>query len=177
MINKLITIPVIVVLVMTLSACAQTKKGAGSKSRKNIKPELIQATKQTTMPGRPETPPTTNYKFLVAWKGTETPLSFFWYHENTWQPCNISTIKNYTVLNVDKKSQKHKPNYQIDVNSPDKISANDTLQLYPNAGGKHPIPEVLKAPVQNTLYYKTTTGKWMAIPVSTITDLPPIIMP
>lgn len=175
--NRIIVIPIAIAFIMALSACAQTQKGAAKKQRNNSKAVLLQATEQTTLPGRPETPPQTDYKFVVAWKGQEAPLGFFWYHKNNWQSLGIRTVKNYTKLNVDKQNLKHKVNYEIASNSPDNVSANDTLLLFPNGMSKSPIPEEVQPVKEKTVYYKTSDGKWMTLPINEITKLPSIVMP
>lgn len=169
-----------IAMVMTMSACAQTKKNTkGKKSRTtpSEQPVLLQATQQRTNPGREETEPTVEYRFVIVWKSKNQPSAFYWKGEQNWQVCDITRIKNFRQLVVKDNGIPQGLNYEN--NDPGSITyqKGDTLELYPNAGGKHPIPAEITSDKNNIIYYKEVNGKWQALPVEKITRLPTIAMP
>lgn len=186
---NLLTIALAVITSVTLTACAQSKKGTKSETssvtherkapakQEDNKPVLLQATTQKTLPGRPESKPTTERLFVVVWKDNAEPGGFFWKGTDSWLPCNINSIKNYKPLVVKDDGRPFSINYERDFE--DKTyAAGDTLELYPGTGGKHPIPEEVPLDKNNIIYYKTANSKkWMPLPVDTVIKLPSIAMP
>ena len=171
------------VVCTALTACAQTKNSAKNNSRKSSvktdKPVLLQATEQTTLPGRPETEPTTDTRFVIVWKSKDAPASFFWRGNQSWMPCDVTKVKNYKPLVVSNNDNgmPEPLNYEgVNTGNQD-FKTGDTLELYPVSGGKHPIPAEVPTEKNNVIYYKTVNSKWLALPVDSITELPSIAMP
>ena len=167
-------------LTVCVSACAQTKKGttkANATATPGEKAILQQTTSQRTNPGRQETEPTVEYRFVIVWNSKKEPAKFFWRGENSWQVCNITKVKNFSVLKVKDNGVPQPMNYEN--NDPGNITYQygDTLELYPAAMGKHPVPNEIPKDKKNIIYYKETGGEWMALPVEKITKLPTISMP
>ncbi|MCB0698793.1 MAG: hypothetical protein KDC11_03055, partial [Chitinophagaceae bacterium] len=170
----------ITVFCIAFTACAQTKKtgvtAQGSKAKKvNDNVVLLQATKQKTLPGRPEMEPTTDYRFVIVWKSAEEPQGVFWRSaDGGWQVCNIYKVTKYTPFNEERPGMEL--NYEsVDVEG--RVNANDTLELYPITGGKHPMPEQIARDARNTIFYKTQNSDWKARKVEKITEKPDIVMP
>lgn len=164
---------------VAMSACAQTKKNISNKrttSKKSAAPLLLQATKQRTNPGREETTPTDEYRFVIVWRSLNEPSAFFWRGEQSWQACNINRVTNFKPLVVKDNGMPQDMNYEyIDVTST--YQKGDTLELYPDTEGKHPMPSEIPTDKNNIIYYKEVNGKWQALPVEKITKLPTIAMP
>lgn len=181
--QNILTIAVLATICVALTACAQTKKTKTTNARKttvtNDKPVLLQATRQTTLPGRPETEPTTDTRFVIVWKSKDEPSSFFWRGEQSWLPCDVNKVKNYKTLVV-KENANGIPtgmNYEGVNTGNQSFKMGDTLELYPVMGGKHPIPAEIPEAKNNIIYYKSVNSKWLALPVDSITVLPSIAMP
>lgn len=161
---------------LAMSACAQTKKST-AKKKKTDKLVLLQATSQKTIPGREETEPSVEYRFVVVWKSTKEPAAFFWKGEQSWQACEVTKVKNLRALVINSNGIQQDLNYEN--NDPGNITyqKGDTLELYPITTGKHPMPAEVPTDKNNIIYYKEVNGKWQALPVEKITKLPTIAMP
>lgn len=185
MTKNILTVCLIAVSCITLTACAQQKKSTTSTTKKSKlvkeqeypKPILIQATKQKTLGGREETPPITEYRFLIVWQSSEEPAGFFWRGQQSWEPCNISKTKNYVPLKIKGDSNPYYINYESVSGANKTYAKGDTLELYPVAGGKYPIPAEVDESKNNIIYYKTANTKWTALAVDSIIKLPTIAMP
>lgn len=178
--RNLLLICFVTMTCVCVSACAQSKKSTATRNavaKKGSTPILLQATSQTIHAGREESGSTTEYRFVIVWKSSKEPSAFFWMGEQSWQPCDVTRIKNFKPLTTDKKEITEGLNYEN--NDPGNIAyhAGDTLELYPTTGGKHPIPGEIPRDKSNIIYYKEVNGKWMALPVNKITKLPSIAMP
>lgn len=165
---------IIAIATFMLNACISTGSATTGGKEADMSPLLLEATKQRTLPGRPEMEPTTDYNFVMVWRSTEKPTSFFWRGEDGWTSCSISEVHNYTPVN--KKNPSSDKNYNTTVLSRD-VHANDTLELYPVSGGKYPTPEAIPQEAQYTIYYKTETSGWQALRVNNIIERPDIVMP
>lgn len=181
--DKLITICIVTISCVALTACGQSKKstnkGNTSKATKGYtdkKPTLLQATTQKTLPGRPESEPHTERNFVIVWNSSEEPQGFFWRGNGTWEPCNINSVKNYKPLVVKDDGRPFDMNYDRDFDDRN-YAKGDTLELYVTTGDKHPVPAEVPADATNTLFYKKADNKWHALPVNNITKLPTIAMP
>lgn len=185
MTSNFFSLSIVCFISIAFTACAQPKKSvketAGPtkqvKAHTDAKPTLIQATSQKTLGGREETPPITEYRFLIVWNSTEEVGGFFWRGEQTWMPCEISKVKNYKPLDDTEHEDPYYINYEPDKNSGNTYAKGDTLELFPVTGGKYPIPEEISLEANNIIYYKTGNSKWKALPVEKITKLPTITMP
>src|SRR5690606_22607495 len=133
----------------------------------SVKPVLLQATSQTTLPGRPETEPTTETRFVIVWKNKAEPTSFFWRGQQSWLPCDVNKVKNYKPLVVKDNDNgiPEPPNYETVNTGNISFKAGDTLELSPVTGGKHPIPAVAQNGGANIIYYQTLNSKWLALKV------------
>ncbi|MCB0696191.1 MAG: hypothetical protein KDC07_02435 [Chitinophagaceae bacterium] len=176
------TVAILAILFMALTACAQSKKSTAAKTSRHItsdKPLLLQATEQTTLPGRPEMEPTTDNRFVIVWKSKDAPASFFWRGQQSWLPCNVNKVTGYKPLVVkDNGDGIPTPlNYVTVSTNNQNFATGDTLELYPVTGGKHPIPAEIPQDKNNVIYYKTVNSNWLALPVDSITVLPSIAMP
>lgn len=172
------TILNIVVVIITLSACGASKGNASAKDSGEKTPEsaiLLQATKQTTLPGRPEIPPTTEYNFVIVWESTETPSEIFWRGESDWISCSAVKVSNYSKMDTQNPSMEK--NYTIG-EEVTKFSKNDTLEITPLTPSINEIPESIpKHMDNNTLYFKLNDNKWHTIEVKNVIEMPDIIMP
>lgn len=179
--NNTTTLLLTLIAGITLSACAQTKstttKAAADSSSRPVA-TVVEANKQRTLPGRPETPPVTDYRFVVVWQSKETPKSFFWKGEDTWQPCQANMVSNYHPPKENSKDP-FDENYKTSaLNGDIPVKRNDTLELHPYSGGKYPMPaQAEDTAVSNIIFCKTGDNKWLTIPVKKITKKPDIIMP
>lgn len=167
---------------MAFTACAQTKKGKTNKVvKKNkitvVKPILLQATSQTTYPGREESPIIKEERFVLVWKDKAEPVAFFWHGDQSWQACNINKVKNFRALVVKDNGIPSPLNYVSTDPGNVAYKTGDTLELYPITGGKHPMPAEIPKDKKNIIYYKTANSAWLALPVEKITKLPTIAMP
>lgn len=174
--SKLLTIVHIAIIATALTACGAAKSSiaADGKESNNEPVILLQATKQTTLPGRPEMQPTTDHRFVVVWKKQTSPTAIFWRGESGWLSCNTSIVTNYKKLDEDNPGMND--NYQTQVMKRS-ISSNDTLELYPVRMGKHPMPESIPADATNTIFFKTGDNDWHALKVEKIIERPEIAMP
>ncbi len=181
--QNITTFFMLAIVCVALTACAQTKKSTSDNTRKNTatngKPVLLQATQQTTLPGRPETEPTTDNRFVIVWKSKDAPASFFWRGNQSWLPCDVTKITNYKplVISENDNGMPTPLNYAGVNTGAQDFKAGDTLELYPVMGGKHPIPDGIPQEKNNVIYYKTINSTWLALPVDSITVLPSIAMP
>lgn len=167
-------------ITVAISACAQTKKKTSNNKRtlkQSARPILLQATKQRTNPGREETPSTDDYRFVIVWQSRVEPSAFFWRGEQSWQACNINKIANFKPLVVKDNGMPQAMNYEYQKMSTIAYQKGDTLELYPENEGKHPMPDELATDKHNIIYYKEANGKWQALPVEKITKLPTVSMP
>lgn len=157
-----IFLTIIVALCCTgLTACAQSKKARTTKTKKgSTKPELLVAINQKNMlPGRREAPP--EYRFVIVWKDKNEPAVFFWKGINTWEVCDITGVINY-----------NEKTHGYETTPPGKrINEGDTLELHPVTGGKHPIPQEVQLDAGNRIYYKTSTGLWKYMLVSSFEEI------
>lgn len=183
--KNLNAILIAVVISTTLTACAQTKGGTknstsskkGATAKASDKAILLEATSQTTLPGRPESSPTTKTRFVIVWKNNNTPKSIFWRGESGWIPCQMNMVKNYTPYN-EGEADAHSRNYQTERLGSAVVSKNDTLELVPTAGGKFPIPDGVPSDATNTIFYNTTASDtWQALKVDNIVRRQDIVMP
>lgn len=186
--NRFLTIVIVTVTSIALTACAQSKKSTasatakvaktskGTDAKKSNRPILLQATKQKTLPGRPESKPTTETLFVIVWQDDAEPGGFFWKGQENLDPCYINKVNNYRPLVVKDNGMPFMMNYQIDRKDKN-FSKGDTLQLSPMAAGKTRVPAEIPSDAKYTIYYKTAGSKWQALPVDSIINLPPIAMP
>ncbi len=157
-----------------LTACAQTKKTVVVKSGATYA-KTIEATEQTTLPGRKESEPVRTQKILLVWKQKETPQTFYWRGEDGWTDCTVSKAS---------KNNKKAPRYQFGENwydtkniGLDKIKKGDTLELTITPGGKNVIPAGITADMKNRLFFKTAKTGWLYLPVEKFIKRPPVAMP
>jgi hypothetical protein len=128
-------------LLAFLPACATSK---GAKSTKSF--QVLEATQQTTLPGRSETPPFTTYRFRIVWKSQSEPAGFYWRPDK----------KNWFDL------------VREDLDKYRAIHYGDTLVLTtrPDFASK-PVPSAVQKMPVKSLYFETSTGsKWMYMPVA-----------
>lgn len=178
--RDILTSCITVLICLSLSACAQTKKNTTKRkvvSEQREPVTLLQATSQRTLPGRPENEPTTEYRFVIVWNSDKEPASFFWRGQETWQVCNITRVNNFKPLVVKDNGIPQRRNYENDDPGNITYKKGDTLELYPISVGKHAIPNEIPKDKNNIIYYKEVNGQWMALPVEKITKLPTIAMP
>ena len=159
------------VLVIGLSACAQSKKTATIKSGDTYA-KVLQATLQRTLPGAPGMEPINEYRILVAWKSNETPEAFFWRSEGDWIECQIAKAKTKK-----QPSSAQGIAYSTEMVALNKIRKNDTLELLPVPGGKYPVPSSIPETATNTIFFKTTKSAWRSLPVRNIKRAKDIVMP
>jgi len=151
-------------LPVSISACAQSKKGTTQKTaQKYVK--LIDAAQQVHLPGAPGMEPTTNYKFVVIWKNTTPPESFFWRGADGWMACNITKAK-YLANTANSFP------YDQSYIQAERIKQGDTLMLVPVRGSKESTPATISTTTKNTLFFKTTKTTWLSLPVNNIKNLP-----
>jgi hypothetical protein len=125
------------------------------------------------LPGRPESEPVTEHRFLVRWMARSGPQSFFWKQGNTWQDCRISRARRMKYSNKDASSRW----YDTEDITPEKVRRGDTLEIFPMAGGKFAIPAKVPRSVKNALVFRTGKNKWQYLPVTRIKTLPDVTMP
>ncbi len=152
---------IIALCCISLSACAQSKKASTIKTKKgSTKPELLVAINQKNMlPGRREAPP--EYKFVIVWRDKNEPAAFFWKGMQTWEVCDITRAMNYNEKTHDYETTPLGK----------RINEGDTLELHPVKGGKHPIPQEVPLDAENKIYYKTSTGLWKNMHVSSFEEI------
>ena len=166
--------------ILLLSACMMSSTAFAQKTKKKAstpKQELIlvEAFKQRTLPGRPESAPVTSTYIYVRWNGKEAPATFFWKSEDGWMSCNMSFAHKIAR----KKENKFVPDKDYttqDITSRD-IHKGDTLELVPVHGGKFAIPKVVDMNANNVLYYKTEKGDWKPFAIKNIKTKQDIVMP
>ncbi len=160
-----------------ITACGSTKKiskASISSDNSNTYAYLLNAYKQTTLPGRPAPGegPTTEYKFIVVWTSNTQPETFFWKNDDIWAPCRVSKVSNYRPNN---NKDLYNDTYTAEEISLFKIAQNDTLELIPVFGSKSPIPDDLPQTIK-AIFYKATKTDWLTLPVKKIEEMPDIIM-
>lgn len=156
--KQLIYISSILFTSIAISACGQAKKATSANITDNGAADGKMILLKATKSGDPGVAGNPVYKFVTVWKSNEQPSSVFWRGDGSWRSCEIARVHNY-------RSDK----YDIEV-LPNTIAVNDTLELFPITGGKYPIPKEIPEAAKNTLFYKTTTGPWIALPVNKIKD-------
>lgn len=161
-------------IVVAFTACAQTKKSSGNSS-KDMK--LLEATKQKLLPGVPGGEIEVKYRFVVIWKTSDKPETFFWRGEDGWLNCEVNKVHKNARHQQDQNGEELW--YTSEQVSFDNVKKGDTLELIPVTGGKFPIPEEIPETAKNTIYYKTVKTKttWLSLPVKTIKKMPSIAMP
>lgn len=156
----------ITLLLLSLPSCAQKPGGNTSKTR------FLDATVQTSVPGRQESAPTTSWKLLLIWGEIRPPQRF------AWQPrtgaalnCAVQKIHHYT-----QGSGQQLEAYGTTPISLNEIRRGDTLELIPVPASKSSLTGV-RHPAAETLYYQTTVNKaWRSLRPS-LRRLKDIIMP
>ncbi len=135
--------------------------------------ELLEAYTVRIQAGRPGSPSNVQKHFIIIWRSTSRPESFFWYAENGGIPCRISKAHKLTKRNDQPRGIEY-TNESI-TNSP--VRKGDTLDILPLANSKAPMPSGIGNGKKNNLYYKTTGSKWYSCPVSGFAAKPDILMP
>ncbi len=165
-------------ITLVVSACAQQKKGVvkGDHKKKEAPATLVTGTKQTTLPGRPGTPPSIDHHIILIWNSEEAPKTFFWHGEKNYFPCRVSKVSGFDITQLTNEKNVFAQAYTAKEISLDNVKKNDTLELYPVSGGKYPIPEDLPNDKINTVFYKTNSSNWLTLPVNKMIERPDIIM-
>jgi hypothetical protein len=149
--------------VVALTACAQSKKSTMAATNNNKEyVTLIESTKELTRHVKPQT----EYHFVLRWESNTPPESFYWRETEGVQDCMI--IKATKVRDVVNKKSAREHWYSSTAIVTDQIKKGDTLLLIPQRGGKYPVPDEIPASAQNTLFYKTASSNWMALPIKNI---------
>ncbi len=177
--NNLVKSIIILATLGVISACGISKKTTKSTITNNgsyTYAYLLKAYKQTTLPGRPAPGegPTTEHRFIVVWNSDQHPETFFWKKDDSWMPCSVSIVSNYTPNSINAQDPYNK-GYNSQEVSLFKIVKGDTLELVPLAGSKNPIPSSLPQKT-NAIFYKATNTDWLTLPVKKIEEMPDIIM-
>lgn len=153
-------------VLLMFSACAQSKKAVKSGS---TYAQVILATSQRYLPGVRGAEPQTNYRFVIVWKKSVAPQTFFWRGQDGWMPCEVAKA-SLASKNVKDNSFP----YRVESISLDKIKNGDTLQIMP-VNGRAEMPAEILASSANTLFFKTNGKSWLSLPVNNIKQLPKII--
>lgn len=148
-------------IIVATNACARP---AAKKAKTHFK--LLEATSWRTIPGIPDAPVKTQYRFVIVWQGAKYPETFFWRGTGGWLPCSIA-----------KAHRMKKGGYTTEEAAGDNIHKGDTLELIPMTGGKFPIPAEIPAKAKNTLFYKTGSSGWLSFYVKNITKKPDVVHP
>ena len=160
-------------LVMAVStpACAQTKKSISASGSV----EVLEATRQTTNPGRREMEPFTIYRFRIIWKSKSTPTSFFWKPDATaWmethiaKPIKIPGLAPGDVMVIERNITAKEVHYGDTV----------ILTTRRHAHDEEPMPAQVKGMPASGLFYQTSAApsNWQRTAI-TIRKLPDMNMP
>ncbi len=159
-------------LFTSLHACAQAKK-AGSGGTAAI--QVLEASRQTTNPGRQESRPRTDYRFKIIWKSKSAPTAMHFRPDaGSWEELKVTKPVKRPGLG---------PNdfmiveQNIELRN---IRFGDTLSLIVprHVHEDEAVPAAVKRlPVQSIYYQTAATGaKWLYTPVKPRV-LPDINMP
>jgi hypothetical protein len=163
--NKFFTAIVCLVLSLSINACAQGKKSTSASKSADKHAKLIAAAKQLHLPGAPGMEPTTSYMFVIVWKSTTPPETFFWRGEDGWMPCHVNKASR---TNAENKSFPYDRAFvQLD-----KVKQGDTLMLIPATRSKDVMPQNIPTTSKNTVFFKTVKTNWLSLAVTNIKELP-----
>ena len=149
------------VFILTNTSAQEKKKTAGSgKSYAS----LISASMQRRLPGMRGSEPIITYTFVLKWKSSQVPETFFWRGNNAWMNCKVMAYKT-------------KNNDQNEAISLDKVKRGTYIQLTAMPGGKFPMPEEIQNTKGQDIFFKTSTSGWRYIPVTNIIKKKDLAMP
>lgn len=135
--------------------------------------ELLEAYTVRLRPGMQGSATTSQSHFIIIWRSTSRPESFFWYAENGGVPCRILKAHKRPVRN----DQPRGIEYANESITTSPVRKGDTLDILPLVNNKAPMPSGIGNGKKNNLYYKTTGSKWYSCPVSGFAVKPDILMP
>ena len=151
------------IMIAALLLCISAWGNPAKKKAADLR--VLAAYSQQIQPGMPGGNVETEYHFVIVWQSAKMPESFFWRGENGWLTCE--TLKA-TAKGVKKTAGEM--HYTTKEMTGD-IKKGDTLILNPIKGGKFPVPSAISPSAKNTLYYKTSNGKWISVPIKSMTVL------
>jgi len=159
------------ILAVSTPACAQPKKAASGSG--NL--QVLEATRQTTISGRPGMEPFTIYRLRVIWKNNAAPTPFFW------RPDAKSWMETHIAKPIKRPGLAPGDFMVIERNMTAKdVRYGDTLILTTrrHAHDEEPMPSEVKKMPAGSLYYQTaaSAGKWQYAPI-TIRQMPDIKTP
>lgn len=138
--------------------------------------KLIEASKQTFLPGMPGTEPTEDLTLLIKWANKQLPETFFWRGEGGWTECAIQ--RTHKIPNKSPKYEMGETWFETeDIKSLSNIKPNDTLKLIPVYGGKYPVPKEITNDMKNRIFFKTAKSGWMYLQVKSFIKRPNVAMP
>lgn len=127
--------------------------------------KLIEASAQKISADEPGGEAEIKYRFVVVWKATDKPETFFWRGADGWLNCEVNRVhktKSYNAKNGELW-------YTTEFVSFDNIKKGDTLELAPVMGGRFAIPDEIPAKAKNTIFYKKAkNNQWLSLPLKTI---------
>jgi hypothetical protein len=138
--------------------------------------KLIEATKQTFLPGTRNGTPTEKQAILLVWKSKQAPETFFWRNDGGWAACSIQ--KAHRSKNKSPKYEFGETWYETsEIKSLSKIKRGDTLELIPIYGGKYPVPAEITDDLQNRVFFYTAKTGWLFLQIKSFIERPKVAMP
>jgi hypothetical protein len=138
--------------------------------------KLIEATKQTFLPGMRNGTPTEKQAILIIWKCKQAPETFFWRGDDGWAACSV--LKVHRSKNKSPKYEFGETWYETsEIKSLSKIRRGDTLELTPVYGGKYQIPAAITDDMQNRVFFYTSGTGWLYLQVKSFIQRPKVAMP
>jgi hypothetical protein len=153
-----------------LSVHAQKVKSGASYAK------LVEASKQTFLPGMRGSEPQENLALLIRWDNKQLPETFFWRGEGGWIECAVQ--RTHKVSNKSPKYEMGETWYETEeLKSLSDIKRNDTLKLIPVPGGKYPVPKEITYDMKNRIFFRTAKSGWMYLQVKSFIKRPNVAMP
>ncbi len=152
----------------SLPACAAPKGATGARSV-----QILEATQQTTLPGRSQMAPFTIYRFKIIWKSKTAPLGFFW------RPDDKTWMETYVAKPMKRPGLAPGDFMVIERNMDAKaMHYGDTVLVTTrrHVHEEEPMPSAVKKMPAKSLYFQTSATKWNYVPIG-IKKLPDIAMP
>lgn len=119
--------------------------------------KLITAYSKTITAEKQSNPPMSGDFFVIKWKSSTPPHTFFWRGSGGWLSCKIEIAENTG-----------NGEYKGTLVSLRDVNKGDILLLTPLTGGRFPIPAEIPENAKNTLFYKVGNSNWLAFPVKNI---------
>ena len=138
--------------------------------------KLIEASKQTFLPGVRNGTPTEKQAIIIIWKCRQAPETFYWRGDGDWAPCSVQKVH---------RGKNKSPKYEFgetwystsEIKSLSKIKRGDTLELTPLYGGKYSIPAEITDDMQKRVFFYTSKTGWLYLPVQSFIQRPQVAMP